>query len=99
MALSVRVLIPSIASVVLISGCANKPLCEDILEVKRQNQVCNELSKVMQDSNHPQQALTARKRFEEECENLRYYRDDYDTICKGHDQPIGTPAIKEEKEN
>ena len=72
-----------------LSGCSSKGICEDILEVKRQEQECARLSKIMNDSRYPQQALTARKRHEVECLELRYYRDDYDTICKGNETPIG----------
>ena len=76
---------------VLFSGCASQqPPCEEILEVKRQQQECARLRKTMEQTNYPQQALTARKRYEEACQNLRYYRDDFDTICKGTDKPIGT---------
>ena len=74
----------------MLSSCASKhPPCEEILEVKRQERECMELKKIMNDKNHPQQALTARKRFEAECVNLRYYRDEYDTICKKGERPIG----------
>ena len=78
----------------LLSACSTTPPCEDILEVKRQEQQCKRLSQVIADPKNPQQALTARKRFEAECENLRYYRDDYDTICKGENTPIGTVETK-----
>ena len=78
-----------ITTMFMVSGCATKTPCEDILEVKRQEKVCAELSQTMMSKTHPQQALTARKRFEEECRDLRYYRDDYDTICKGDATPIG----------
>lgn len=74
----------------LLSNCAHKqPPCEEILEVKRQERECAELKKIMNDKEHPQQALTARQRFDEECVNLRYYRDEYDTICKKGEKPIG----------
>lgn len=76
------------------SGCSSSGICEDILEVKRQEQVCRQLAKIMNDSRYPQQALTARKRHESECLEMRYYRDDYDTICKGNETPIGEPVIK-----
>lgn len=56
--------------------------CEDIVEVQRQEKMCQTLRKQMNDKTHPQLALTAKKRYEEACVNLRYYRDDYDTICK-----------------
>lgn len=70
-------------SVLFLTSCAShqKP-CEDINEINQQTRMCSDLRKVMQDRNHPQQALTARKRFEEACVNLRYYRDEYDTVCK-----------------
>ncbi|WP_026374754.1 hypothetical protein [Aestuariibacter salexigens] len=72
-----------------LSACSSTKPCEDILEVKRQEMECARLAKVMNDSSRPQQALTARKRYEEACQDLRYYRDDYDTICKGDNKPIG----------
>ncbi len=80
----------------LVTGCANDNLlCEDILEVKHQHQVCNQLSKTINnDKTNPQQAMTARNRFESECQDLRYYRDDYDTICKKGETPIPTPEQK-----
>ncbi len=73
-----------------LSNCAsNSSPCEEIVEVNRQIKECKELKKLMHDKNHPQQALTARKRYEEACVNLRYYRDEYDTICKKNEQAIG----------
>ena len=80
-----------------LSGCSSNGICEDILEVKRQEQECARLSKIMNDSRYPQQALTARKLHEVECMDFRYYRDDYDTICKGDETPIGQRKEMEEK--
>ncbi len=80
----------SVFSVLSLQGCAiNNNPCEEIVEVKRQERMCQTLKKQMNDKNHPQLALTARKRYEEACVNLRYYRDDFDTICKGDEKPIG----------
>lgn len=70
-------------------GCSHTLPCEDILEVKKQNQQCKQLQSVITSSKNPQQVLAARNRFEAECENLRYYRNDYDTICKGEQAAIG----------
>ncbi|MCC2604232.1 hypothetical protein [Planctobacterium marinum] len=75
----------------LLQGCIvleNKP-CEDILEVKRQEKMCQTLRKQMNDKSHPQAALTAKQRYEEACVDLRYYRDDYDTICHSDERPVG----------
>jgi hypothetical protein len=73
-----------------LSGCAfNDPPCEEILEVQRQEKMCADLKKQMNNKSHPQIALTARERFQEACVDLRYYRDDYDTICKGDEKAIG----------
>ncbi len=87
--------ISAVTVVLLTSGCSSNNLCEDILEVQRQEQGCLELAETMRNNRYPQQALTARKRYETECTELRYYRDDYDTICKGDQQPIG--AIRREE--
>lgn len=74
----------------VLGGCANGPLpCESIVEVNRQHQECEQLRKTMNKTSYPQQALTAKKQYEANCVNLRYYRDDYDTICKGDRKPIG----------
>ncbi|MFT4938716.1 MAG: hypothetical protein ACI88A_001745 [Paraglaciecola sp.] len=67
---------------------SGKP-CEEILEVKRQEQQCEQLRKVMDNNLYPQQAITARKNYQELCLDLRYYRDNYDTICKGNQRAIG----------
>ena len=78
-----------------LTGCASQsPLCEDILEVKAQAQQCKVLEQAMRSPKNPQMALTARQRFEAECENLRYYRDDYDTICKNGEKPISKQDTK-----
>lgn len=82
----------------LLQGCASQSnLCEDILEVKAQNQQCLVLQKAMRNPKNPQMALTARQRFENECENFRYYRNDYDTICKNGEQPISQPDFETPK--
>jgi hypothetical protein len=82
--------LPLICIAMTLSACANKSKpCEEILEVKRQEQQCEELRKVMNNNQYPQQALTAKIRYQEACLELRYYRDDYDTICKGNQKPIG----------
>ena len=82
--------LPFIAITLTLSGCASKDRpCEEILEVKRQEQQCEELRKVMDNNQYPQQALTAKIRYQEACVDLRYYRDDFDTICKGDQKPIG----------
>lgn len=79
------------AAVFLTQGCIvleGQP-CEDLLEVKKQEKMCAKLRKQMNDKNRPQLALTARQRFEEACVNLRYYRDEYDTICHSDEKPVG----------
>ncbi len=81
--------------VIGLSGCTTTAPCEDILEVKRQEQQCAEWRRLMTDKNHPQQALTARKRYEEACRDIRYYRDQYDTICPQPQKKAPTrPATK-----
>ena len=82
-----------------VGGCASQSnLCEDILEVKAQAQQCEVLQKAIRNPKNPQMALTARQRFDNECVNFRYYRDDYDTICKNGEQPISPPAERTRSE-
>ena len=82
----------------LLSCVSKNPPCEDILEVKRQTLQCERWRKIMNNNNYPQQASTAKKRYAKECQNLRFYRDDYDTICKGNETVIGgekqTPSAR-----
>ena len=81
----------SLSTAILLQGCIvleNKP-CEDLLEVKRQINACEKLRKQMNDKQHPQIALTAKQRYQEACVDLRYYRDEYDTICHADQKPIG----------
>lgn len=89
----------SFICIVLLSGCASSENpCEEILEVKQQRQECDRLRKTMAMTNYPQQALTARLQFEEACLNLRYYRDEFDTICKKNQVAIGADKEQPEKE-
>ena len=82
----------SVCSLSILSGCSSTDLpCEEILEVKQQRQECEKLRKTMSRTSYPQQAPTAKLRYEEECLNLRYYRDEYDTICQKNENPIGQP--------
>ncbi|MDC0602733.1 hypothetical protein OAP14_06850 [Aliiglaciecola sp.] len=75
---------------ILLTACATQDNpCEEILEVKQQHLECERLRKKMGKSGYPQQALTAKLRYEEACTNLRYYRDEYDTICKRDGTAIG----------
>jgi hypothetical protein len=77
-------------------ACANQERqCEDILEVKQQHMECERLRKTMNKTDYPQQALTAKLRYEESCLNLRYYRDEFDTICKQDEKAIGETRKKE----
>ena len=89
MKMSARIIALLLPVVMVLSGCAAARPCEDILEVNRQEQQCLELARIMKNNQYLQQAITAKKRYENECENLRYYRDGYDTICKGQHKPIG----------
>lgn len=91
-----KTLIPSsLLLVTVLSGCSLKqPPCEQILEVKQQERQCQQWRKIMQDNRYPQQALTAKKQYEQACLELRHYRDQFDTICKGDERPI-TPRIKD----
>ncbi|MCU7554207.1 hypothetical protein OCL06_06325 [Alteromonas sp. ASW11-19] len=77
------------SAMLVLAACSSAPPCEDILEVNHQLKTCQSLAKIMTDNRYPQQALTARKRYQQECEDMRYYRDGYDTICKGNQPAIG----------
>ncbi|GAC14252.1 hypothetical protein [Aliiglaciecola lipolytica] len=85
----------SICLIALSSCASNDNPCEEILEVKQQHQDCERLRKTMLKTDYPQQALTAKLQYEEACVNLRYYRDEFDTICKKDEVPIGQPTTKE----
>ena len=79
-----------ISVVLSVTGCANPSQnCEQILEVKEQQLECKKLQFQIQNNKNPQQVTEAKRRFAESCTDLRYYRDQYDTICKGNETPIG----------
>jgi hypothetical protein len=82
------VLIVGVSTTLMSCASKNQP-CEDILEVKRQALQCVRWHKIMYNNHYPQQASTAKNRYEQECQNLRFYRDNYDTICKGNETVIG----------
>ena len=84
-----RVLLINLLIICMTSCSSKSKPCEDILEVKRQEQQCEQWRKLMDNNKYPQQAITARKNYQEFCLDLRYYRDNYDTICKGNESPIG----------
>ncbi|MDN4503377.1 hypothetical protein QX776_13275 [Alteromonadaceae bacterium BrNp21-10] len=87
----------TVISIVALVGCANKPLkCEQILEVKKQEQTCTKLKFQIANNTNPQQVTEARRRFEELCTDIRYYRNQYDTICKGDEQPISGTTNKQQ---
>ncbi|MBN7821795.1 hypothetical protein [Bowmanella yangjiangensis] len=94
-----QAIIPVLLASVSMGCTSNDAPCERILEVKQQEQQCAEWRKIMMDKEHPQQALTAKKRYEEACLEIRYYRDQYDTICKGDERAIGEPRKREEEQN
>lgn len=82
----------------LLASCSHTDNpCEEILEVKAQEKQCAQWQQIMRKDNYPQQALTARKNYEKACLNLRYHRDNYDTICKKGERPIGQPTKEAEK--
>ena len=84
-----------VVSFIGINSCAsNDKPCEEILEVKHQVLQCQQWRNIMTNNNYPQQAMTAKKRYEQECQELRYYRDEYDTICKGNETAIGESKTK-----
>lgn len=89
-------LVIALAVIPLLSSCTSKnPPCEEINEVNKQLRECAELKKVLYDNKHPQKALTARQLYEDKCVNLRYYRDEYDTICKKDEKAIGERQKKQ----
>lgn len=94
-----QLILPALLASLTLGCASNEAPCERILEVKQQEQQCAEWRKVMMDKDHPQQALTAKKRYEEACLEIRYYRDQYDTICKGDERAIGEPRKREEEQN
>lgn len=54
------------------SCVSQNPPCEDILEVKRQTLQCERWRKIMNNNNFPQQGSTAKDRYQQECQNLRF---------------------------
>ena len=75
--------------VAVLSGCSSKPQdCEQLLDVLSQQRECQMLIYQIQHNQNPQQVTEARRRFDQACTEFRYYRDEYETICPGHDMKI-----------
>ncbi|MBC3764267.1 hypothetical protein [Neptunicella marina] len=86
----------SAACIALVS-CAQQPQrCEDILVIKEQQLECKKLQFQIKNNTNPQQVLEAQRRFDENCADLRYYRDQFDTVCKGEQTPIGETKKQDE---
>lgn len=81
----------------VLASCAQQPQrCEDILVIKEQQLECKKLQFQIKNNTNPQQVLEAQRRFDESCADLRYYRDQFDTVCKGEQTPIGETKKHEE---
>ena len=79
------------ASVVaLISGCATQEnICEDITMASEQVQQCQSLQKkITQAKGRPILRTELERRYEQDCINIRYYRDDKQQAICGNKQQL-----------
>ena len=86
-------------SVFLLSGCSQTQPCEDIVEVNRQLHVCETLARTMNDNRYPQQAITARKRYQAECEDFRFIVTITTLFVRGQTLPLEKMTRKRQVKN
>lgn len=84
-------------------GCANQqPPCEDVVVAKEQLQQCQQLQKqINQTKDKPIIRTELERRYQQECVEMRYYREQHQNAVCGNKEQIKAltkNAIKEQKQ-
>ncbi|MFD2167738.1 hypothetical protein ACFSJY_15910 [Thalassotalea euphylliae] len=89
-----------IAAVSLLVGCAsNENACEDVTLAAEQVQQCQLLQKqIAQKKDNPILRTELERRYEEDCINVRFYRDDKTSAICGNKEKIDQIEEALEKE-
>ena len=90
----------SVVLVSLISACSStEDVCEDITMASEQVQACQQLQrKIVQAKGHPVVRTELERRYEQDCVDVRYYRDDKAFAICGNKKKINTLIDQREKQ-
>lgn len=100
MKINFKAVLLSAASVAFFSGCSNtEDACEDVTLASEQVQECQSLQrKISRAKNEPLIRSELERRFQQDCVDIRYYRDDHQiAICDNKEkiEKVREEAIKE----
>lgn len=89
----------SFTSVLLLSACSsNNNVCEDITLATEQIQECQVLQRqIVRAKDKPIIRTELERRYEQDCVNIRYYRDEHQNAICGNKKKIG--ELRSEIEN
>lgn len=89
----------SFISVLLLSACSsNNNVCEDITLATEQIQECQLLQRqIVRAKDKPIIRTELERRYEQDCVNIRYYRDEHQSAICGNKKKIG--ELRSEIEN
>lgn len=93
-----KTIILSTAVFLLLSACSsNDNVCEDVAVASEQVQQCQSLQRqIVQAKGQPIIRTELERRYEQDCINLRYYRDDQQSAICGNKDKIKTEIKKVE---
>ena len=91
--------IAALCSATLISACSSTDnLCEDITLASEQVQACQALQKqITKAKNKPLIRTELERRYQKDCIDVRYYRDDHKTEVCGKKEDIKKAFLQEQK--
>ena len=86
----------AIAATIIVTGCSSKSgTCEDVTLASEQIQACQALhKKITNTKNKPLIRTELERRYQKDCIDIRYYRDDHQAAICGNKEQI--EANKEE---
>ena len=89
-------ILSAIATIALLSGCSSQSgTCEDVTLAYEQIQACQALhKKIINTKDKPLIRTELERRYQADCIDIRYYRDDHQAAICGNKQQI--EANKEE---
>lgn len=95
-----KTLLLSMSVVLLLSGCSSSNnACEDVAVASDQVKQCQSLQRqIVQAKNKPIIRTELERRYEQDCVNLRYYRDDHQGAICGNKEKIQKEIKKIEAE-
>lgn len=81
-------------SLLLVACGSTTPACEEIEEIMAQRRECEEMAKRIEQASSVIVRTNLQEVYEKQCENIRFYRDNFDDnqVCSAKEQ---SEAVKE----